>query len=366
MEEGSVAFSSTGVEDLAFTVPDLEQATDFFVSSFGAEVISEGGRMADAHRSSMRDYANADVRASVRASRLLRTPFLNLMLAEASYPGQRTLWPMMLDIGGWHLAGYVDDMDAAVDYLGSQDVYVLGPGKKPTTNPPEVGEGSFACHCMTSWGFHFELLTYPNGRAYMADFDGRLWNPAAPDAGATLRSPTAKGIPGFRGFEHLSFAVADLDVVSSFLERVLGCERFYDMGPMSDPHGSEFGAYANVDVRVGVSKVRVFRSPYLNLEVIEPSFPGQNRLWPGLLDVGGWKLVWAVAAIDEALARLRRADVHVLGTKREEEGRAGEGSLWRASCLAPFGFYFDVVHHDPGAPATPASRRAWHPGRPAC
>jgi catechol 2,3-dioxygenase-like lactoylglutathione lyase family enzyme len=160
-----VATVLAGVQDLGFTVPDLDQATDFISSFFGAEVVSETGPLADRRRSSMRAFANADVRAVIKGSRLLRTPFLNLKLVEASYPGQREVWPMMLDVGGWHLAGYVDDMDEAMDFLESCDVYVLGPGKKPTTNPPEVGEGSYACHCMTSWGFHFELTSYPNGRA---------------------------------------------------------------------------------------------------------------------------------------------------------------------------------------------------------
>ena len=129
----------------------------------------------------MRTYANADVRAVVHHVRVLRSPFLNVELFDANYPGQRSRWPDLLDVGGWHLAGYVDDMDAAIEFMGGQDVYVLGPGKKPTSGP-EAGDGSFACHCMTRWGFHFELLTYPNDREYRSSYEGRLWNPAEPTA----------------------------------------------------------------------------------------------------------------------------------------------------------------------------------------
>ena len=71
----------------------------------------------------MRTFANADVRSVVHRMRVLRSPFLNLELFEATYPGQRRLWPHLLDIGGWHLAGYVDDMDAAIAYMEEQDVY---------------------------------------------------------------------------------------------------------------------------------------------------------------------------------------------------------------------------------------------------
>ena len=353
-----------GVQTLALTVADLDEATDFFVSFFGAEIVSESGPQADDRGSSMRKYANVDVRAVIRATRQLRTPFLNLSLIEAVYPGQRALWPMMLDVGGWHLAGYVDDIDAAMAFLDSSAVYVLGPGKKPTTNAPEVGEGSFACHCMTAWGFHFELLTYPNGRAYMADFERSLWNPAAPDAGATGRTPACRSVPGFRGFEHLSIAVADIEEVTSFLVDVVGCERFYDMGPMADPHGSDFGAYANVDVRVEVSKVRLFRTPFLNLEVIEPAFPGQNRSWPGLLDVGGWKLDLSVENIDEMIESMQGANIHVLGDKREGHVSSDEGPLCRVSCMTSFGLYFDLVQEDPGQPLALSGVPAWRPSHP--
>ena len=342
-----------GVEELTFTVPDLDEATSFFAACFGTAVVAEGGPVSDRRGSAMRAFANADVRAVVHGSRVLRTPFLNLRLLEADAPGRRTLWPMMLDVGGWHLAGYVDDIDAAVAALEATDVYVLGPGKKPTTNAPEVGEGSFACHCMTESGFHFELLTYPNGRAYMDDFEARLWNPAAPDRGATLRSPLNPSVPGFRGFEHLSLAVADIEEASRFFEDVLGCERFYDMGPMDDAHGSGFGAYANVDVRVSVSKVRLFRSPYFNFEVIEPRFPGQRRDWPQLLDVGGWQIGVSVDDLDAALDHVLTLDVHVLGgARKDEDGRR------RAACLTPFGLCFELLEGSPGA-------GAWDPAHPA-
>lgn len=365
-----------GIRDLAFTVPDLGQATGFFESFFGAQAVVERGLREDPGRSAMRAFANADVRTVVTGSRLLRTPFLNLDLVEARSPARRELWPGMLDVGGWHLAGYVDDMDAAVESLEASDVYILGPGKKPTTNPPEVGEGSYACHCMTSWGFHFELLSYPNGRAYMANYRDRLWNPAEPDRGAPPRTSSRAALRGFRGFEHLSVSVADIEEVSAFLEQALGCERFYDMGPMADPHGSGFGAYANVDVRVQASKVRLYRTPYLNLELIEATFPGQRRDWPNLFDVGGWKIVLSVEDVDRALEELRGLDppVHVLGHKRKEDGPGTDGTQERVSCLTSFGLHFDLVqggplsHGGPMAHGDPVVHGGvvvgWHPGHP--
>src|SRR4051812_1593232 len=265
-----------GVEHVSMTVPDLDEATAFFTDVFGCRVLytmgpfsgeRANGAGAGQRGAFMRRYANADVRAIVHYVRVLRSPFLNIELFSATYPGQRTLWPDFLDIGGWHLAGYVDDMDAAVEYIERTDIYVLGQGKR-ATGGPEVGDGSFALHCMTPWGFRFELLTYPNGRAYQDAYDGRLWNPAQPDRGARQGyQPAPSAVPGFRGFEHLSMAVPDLDDASELLVGVLGCEAFYDLNPAVDNHSSEFGAYANVDVRARPSGVRLFRSPYLNIEV---------------------------------------------------------------------------------------------------
>ncbi|HEY8527159.1 MAG TPA: VOC family protein [Acidimicrobiales bacterium] len=365
--DGSAIPTLRGVQDLTITVADLDAATACFTGLFGAAPIAGSGPWRDERRSSLRTYLNADVRAVIHGERALRTPFLNLRLIQATYPGQRTVWPGMLDVGGWHLAGYVDDIDAAVAFLDEHDVYVLGPGKKPTTNPPEVGEGSYAVHGMTAFGFHFELLTYPNGRAYMTDFPGRLWNPAQPDRGATLRTSALPALPGFRGFEHLSLAVADIEEASRFFEGVLGCERFYDMGPVEDRHGSGFGAYANVDARVHVSTVRLFRSPYLNFELIEPHYPGQNRTWPQLLDVGGWRLGLAVDDLDAALAGLRdlvdRHDlaIRVLGEPRTEPVAAGGATRRSVSCLTPFGLYFELLE----GPAEASDAGAgWHPAHP--
>jgi catechol 2,3-dioxygenase-like lactoylglutathione lyase family enzyme len=356
-----------GVEHLSLTVADLDEASAFFEGFFGCQPLYTMGPFEDKKSPFMRVFGNADVRAIVHRLRVLRSPFLNIELFEATYPGQRARWPDMLDIGGWHLAGYVDDMDAAIEYMGERDVYVLGTGKKPTTGP-EAGDGSFACHCMTNWGFHFELLTYPNGRAYRADFADRLWNPAQPDRGAGVGATSRPGaVPGFRGFEHVSITVADLDEACELLEGLLGCAPFYDLGPPLDRRGSTLGAYANVDVRAAPSRVRLLRSPYLNIEVVEcPPYPGQNRVWPGMLDCGGWHLAFYVDDVEAALDHLARADeVRVLGGKKPAvQCEAGDGAF-TVHCLASFGLYFELVTYPHGRLAeAQLARRAWHPGRP--
>lgn len=357
-----------GIEHVSMTVPDLDEATEFFAGMFGCRTLYTMGPFSgsqDRPRTSfMRKYANADVRAVVHNVRVMRSPFLNIELFEASYPGQRDLWPDFLDIGGWHLAAYVDDIDAAIEYAGAQDVYVLGEGKK-ATGGPEAGEGSYACHFMTSWGFRFELLTFPNGRAYEADFPGRLWSPARPETGPPAFDPSG-GIPSFRGFEHVSMTVPDLDEATRLFTGVLGAERFYDLEPVLDQHTSGFGAYANVDARAKPSRVRLFRTRYLNLEVVEcPAYPGQRRLWPGMLDVGGWHLAFYVDDVDAALARLADFDLRVLGGKKPAYKYEAGDEAYTVHCLTPFGFYFELVTYPRGRyRAGEFAGPAWHPAYP--
>lgn len=81
----------------------------------------------------------------------------------------------MLDVGGWHLAFYVEDLDAALDDLERRDVRVLG-GKKPAYLY-EAGEAAYTVHCLADFGLYFELVTYPHGRYHEEAFSGRPWHP---------------------------------------------------------------------------------------------------------------------------------------------------------------------------------------------
>lgn len=359
-----------GVEHVSMTVPDLEQATEFFTGVFGCRTLYTMGPFSGgkegAKGSFMRRIANADVRAVVHNVRVLRSPFLNIELFEASYPGQRSLWPNFLDIGGWHLAGYVDDLDAALDYIGRRDdVYILGDGKRPTGGA-EAGDGAATCHFMTEWGMRFELLTYPNGRVYEAETPARLWHPGHPGIGGEPAFTPQGGVPTFRGFEHLSMAVPDLDEASRLFETVFGAERLYDLEPKLDPHTSEFGAYANADARATPTRVRLLRTAYLNVELVEcPEYPGQNRLWPGMLDIGGWHLAVYVDDVDAALAYLAEFDLRVLGGKKPAFKYEAGDEAYTVHCLLPWGFYFELVTYPTGRyRAAEFAGTSWHPAHP--
>jgi catechol 2,3-dioxygenase-like lactoylglutathione lyase family enzyme len=171
-----------GVEHIAFTVPNLEQAVAFFTEVLGCEHFYEIGPFRDPEGTWFEDNLDLDPRAEVPRACLLRCGHgPNFEIFEYEAPGQRREMPRMSDWGGVHLAFYVDDIDEAFRYLeGVDGVRILG-GAKPGMGP-EAGEGSGFGHFLSPWGMLLELVTFPAGRDYMEGRSRLLWSPTDPAA----------------------------------------------------------------------------------------------------------------------------------------------------------------------------------------
>jgi catechol 2,3-dioxygenase-like lactoylglutathione lyase family enzyme len=148
-----------GTEHVGFTVPDLEEATRFFVDW-------------------MATHLNVDPRTIMRKLRFFRCKFgPNFEIFQYEAPGQKLEPPKNSDVGGHHLAFYVDDMDAAVAYLKSKGVRLLGEATLRTTGP---NAGQHWIYFLAPWGMQFELVSFPNGKGYEKTTPLRLWHPARP------------------------------------------------------------------------------------------------------------------------------------------------------------------------------------------
>ena len=166
-----------GGDHLGVTVPDLDEAEDFLVGILGAERIYTLG----AKRSDDTDWMTAQLgvhpRTVIEEIRFYRLATgLNLELFEYDAADGQQPQPRNSDLGGHHVALYVDDMDAAVAYLRRNDVEVMG---EPIASAG-AAEGQRWIYFRSPWGMQFELVSYPDGKAYERDGGPVLWHPAHP------------------------------------------------------------------------------------------------------------------------------------------------------------------------------------------
>ena len=166
-----------GSDHIGITVPDFEEAVDFFENVLGFEPFYEHGPYGSADEDWMQDLLNVHPRAVIRRVKHYRCGHnTNLEVFEYSAPEQRRQMPRNSDWGGHHIALYVDDFDAALEYLREHDVRLMPGGGGPAIDAgPEAGLRS--CYFLTPWGLQMELISYPDGKGYERTTARRLFDP---------------------------------------------------------------------------------------------------------------------------------------------------------------------------------------------
>lgn len=167
-----------GTEHIGFTVPDLDEAERFFVDVVGCERVYSLGPF-ERDDDWMREHLNVHPRSVMRELRFFRCghgPNFEIFQWEPA-DGQAPQ-PRNSDIGGHHLAFYVDDLDAAVAFLRERGIRVLG---DPTASRG-ASAGQRWVYFLSPWGMQLELVSFPDGKAYEAGASVRLWNPRDPAA----------------------------------------------------------------------------------------------------------------------------------------------------------------------------------------
>lgn len=167
-----------GTEHIGFTVPDLDQAERFFVDVIGCEkVYSLGPFIKDDDW--LATQLNVHPRAVMRELRFFRCKHgPNFEIFQWETPDGQAPQPKNSDIGGHHLAFYVDDIDEGVAYLKSHDVRILG----DIVESQNASFGQRWVYFLTPWGMQCELVSFPHGKAYEKDSDVILWDPRNPAA----------------------------------------------------------------------------------------------------------------------------------------------------------------------------------------
>jgi catechol 2,3-dioxygenase-like lactoylglutathione lyase family enzyme len=153
----------TGVDHIGFTVPDLEEATRFLVDVLGCEYMYTLGPFRHDDSPWMAEHLNVHPRAVMRELHFFRCGGQAIFeVFEYAAPDQSRTVPKNSDVGGHHVALYVDDLDAAVQYLKERKVTILG---EPTASKGP-SEGQRWVYFLAPWGMQFELVSYPGGKAF--------------------------------------------------------------------------------------------------------------------------------------------------------------------------------------------------------
>ncbi len=163
-----------GAEHIGLTVPDLDAAHRFLCDVLGADLVFDGGTIADDDTVVRVLGANPGDSCRYRFFRL--GTGLNLEVFEyiTDRGGDH---PANCQPGGHHIALYVDDIHAAAAHLARNGVSMSGPPEHISTGP---AAGSDWLYFKTPWGLQMELVSYPNGKAYEQNARVRLWSPVHP------------------------------------------------------------------------------------------------------------------------------------------------------------------------------------------
>ena len=141
-------------DHFGLTVPDIQQASEFFQKTFGAQVVDEIGPIF-VPGGWMTENLNAPEKAVIRDIILLEIPgqfFIELFNWKVK--DQNTVQPNNSDIGGNHLGFEVDDIDTARQNLIDMGVKVLGKTKTVKAGPYTIKWVYF----LTPWGSSLELV----------------------------------------------------------------------------------------------------------------------------------------------------------------------------------------------------------------
>ncbi len=166
--------TSRGVDHVGMTVPNLDEAIDFFTSALGCEHIYTAGPFNDPQGNWMETNLAVHPRASTTLAMVRCGPTQNIELFEYEAEDQVTAPPKNSDVGGMHISFYVEDMDKAVSYLqATPGVKLLG---DPTPVAGQPNGGEVFLYFLTPWGSSMELVSYNEGLEYEAGTDKRLYS----------------------------------------------------------------------------------------------------------------------------------------------------------------------------------------------
>ena len=343
-----------GTDHVGLTVPDINEAVEWFEDVMGAVAPLTFGPFSDPTGNLMKDLADVDARAVIKQITVLRIGrSANIELFEYTAPDQRRDHPRNSDWSGHHIAFYVTDIGDAVDYMASRGVEkFLGP--LPITDGPAAGQT--INYFRTPFGTFIELISYPDGMAYEETTREQLWSPKQNG----LRSEVTK-VPGLLGIDHIGITVPDIAQAITWFKDVLGYIEPLTFGPFSDPVGTFMQDVAGTHPRAVIEQITEGRGGNgPSVELFRYTSPDQDRTFRRNSDWGGHHIAFYVRDIDKAVAFLERKGVpKLLGPFAVTEGPAAGQTI--NYFKAPFGFIELISYPHGMAYEETAPIKLWDP-----
>lgn len=164
-----------GIGHVGYSVADLDAAVAFFTGPMGGELAYRTSESVDA-QTAQRQYAvPAAFRKDTAAIRL--GPVTTVELSSHEIEGRRTERPRNSDVGGHHLAFFVDDVERAAAWLAATDgAEVLGEPQLIEDGGPIHGDRWV--YFRGVGGFQLEVLNMPPGMPYEQHTAARRFGPS--------------------------------------------------------------------------------------------------------------------------------------------------------------------------------------------
>jgi catechol 2,3-dioxygenase-like lactoylglutathione lyase family enzyme len=296
---GKGGLGLVGVDHVGLTVPDIDEAVAWFQDVMGATSAMSFGPISDPKGTLMHDLLGVDASAVIDEISLLRIGrSANIELFQYEAPDQRRTHPRNSDWSGHHIAFYVTDIEAAVEYMDAKGIQkFLGPFA--VTAGPAAGQT--INYFKTPFGTYVELISYPEGMAYDVPSVKPLWSPK--QNGLDSEQTT---VPGLLGIDHVGITVPNVVEAAEWFEAALGAVNPLTFGPFGDPTGDFMRLLVDVDPRAVVDQIRMVRAADgPGIELFQYEAPDQDQTFRRNSDWGGHHVAFYVRHIDKAVETLQ-------------------------------------------------------------
>jgi catechol 2,3-dioxygenase-like lactoylglutathione lyase family enzyme len=341
-----------GMDHVGLTVPDINQAIEWFEDILGAAAPLTFGPFAG-------DFLKGAI-GVVGGTKIDQITMLrighsaNIELFKYESPGQRQTMPLNSDWSGHHVAFYVTDIQEAVEYMDSRGVHRLFGPFSITAGP---AEGQTINYFKTPWNSYIEFISYPHGMAYQQPGVKPLWSPKENG----LDSVVTK-VPGLLGIDHVGLTVPNIAIAAQWLEEKLGFFNPLTFGPFSDPVGEFMKQLVDVNPRAVVEQIRVLRGGNgPGIELFQYTSPDQDQSSRRNSDWGGHHVGLYVTDIEKGVRAFQQA----AGTKRDGPLTLTSGPAAGQSInyfATPFGTDVELISYPHGmAYEATAPIKLWNP-----